>query len=105
MQELEKNEMKEHTIRFNIVAIATSLVIGYFVGFITGYKCNRIENDIKPIDTTYNKIVLDSIEYNIRTKDTIIYNIKKQMKYEIEEAIVANDNDAVRQFKELCTSE
>lgn len=105
MQELKKNEMEEHTIRFNIVAIITGIVVGYFIGFLTGYKSIKIENNNNPIDTSYNKIVLDSIEYNIKTKDSIIYNIKKQMKHEMEETIVANDSDAIRQFKELCTSE
>lgn len=100
--------MKEHIVRTNIVSACIGIIIGYIIGFLIGYISNRIEDkideNIKPIDTSYNRIVLDSIEYNIRKKDTTIYNIKKEMKDEIEKAITATDSDAVRQFKELCTS-
>lgn len=58
----------------------------------------------KTIDTVaINKI--DSIEYNIRQKDTTIYNIKKEFINEIEIIKANNDIDAVAQFKQLVESE
>ena len=58
----------------------------------------------KTIDTAaIHKI--DSIEYNIRQKDTTIYNIKKEFINEIEIIKANNDIDAVAQFKELVESE
>ena len=56
------------------------------------------------IDTTaIHKI--DSIEYNIRQKDSIIYNIKTEFINEIEIIKANNDIDAVAQFKELVESD
>lgn len=100
--------MKEHLVRTSIVSALVGIVIGYIIGFSIGYTSKRIEykiDNIKPIDTSYNRIVLDSIQYNIDYRDTTIYNIKRKMKYEIEEVIAASDNDAVMQFKELCSME
>lgn len=58
----------------------------------------------KTIDTVaIHKI--DSIEYNITQKDSIIYNIKKEFINEIETIKANNDIDAVAQFKELVESE
>lgn len=58
----------------------------------------------KVIDTTaIHKI--DSIEYNIRQKDSIIYNIKTEFINEIEIIKANNDIDAVAQFKELVESD
>lgn len=58
----------------------------------------------KTIDTVgIHKI--DSIEYNIRQKDSIIYNIKTEFINEIEIIKANNDIDAVAQFKELVESD
>lgn len=75
------------------------------------YSWNKInsakqnKDNIEIIDTTYNKVILDSIEYRIRTKDSIIVELKKQVKYEIEQAINASDSDAIKQFYELASSD
>ena len=100
--------MKEHLVRTNIISVLVGIVIGYIIGFSIGYSSKRIEDkidNIKPIDTSYNRTVLDSIQYNIDYRDTTIYNLKIKMKYEIEEVIAASDSDAVMQFKELCSME
>lgn len=78
-------------------------IICFIVGYYIAYNNNsKIEynNDILP-DTTYNKVILDSIEYNIKIKDSIIIKLKKRTEYETEQAINANDSDAVKQFYEL----
>ena len=100
--------MKEHLVRTSIVSALIGIVIGYIIGFSIGYTSKRIEDridNIKSIDTSYNRIVLDSIQYNIDYRDTTIYNIKRKIKYEIEEVTAASDSDAVMQFKELCSME
>ena len=50
---------------------------------------------------TYNHIILDSIKYRLIEKDSIIYNIKEDLKDDIQEAINANDSNVVKQFYEL----
>ena len=93
--------------KVNKILIVIFLLILFGVMF---YSWNKIKSakqnkdNIEIIDTIYNKIVLDSIEYRIRTKDSIIVELKKQVKYEIEQAINANDSDAVKQFYELAGS-
>ena len=62
-------------------------------------------NTIEIVDTTYNKIVLDSIEYKIHTKDSVVVKLKTKVKYEIIQAFNATDSDAVKQFYELAGSD
>ena len=95
---------KKIDIIFAIIIVA--LCVGLFVyGFYLGRnkaKKEIIENIVKP-DTTYNKVILDSIEYNIKKKDSVIVEIKKKIKYEIEESNNLNDSDAVILFKQLAS--
>lgn len=74
-------------------------IIGYCIADNNNSKIDY-NNVILP-DTMYNKITLDSIEYNIHKKDSTIVELKKRTEYEMEQAINANDNIAVEQFKEL----
>ena len=70
--------------------------------YITTQK--EINNDkyiINKPDTVYNKIVIDSLEYNIIKKDSIIYNIKENVKEEINFAINADDSTTVMLFQKL----
>lgn len=68
-------------------------------------KDNIKHNTVEIVDTTYNKIVLDSIEYKIHTKDSIVVKLKKKVEYEITQALNATDSDAVKQFYELAGSD
>ena len=94
------------TILYLLSVVAISIV--YKV------KYNKLNND-------YNKAIveleyyhnidtnaihkIDSIEYNIKQKDSIIYNIKTEFINEIEIIKANNDIDAVAQFKELVESD
>lgn len=78
------------------------LLIGYIVGNNNYIKNNKVE--VISIDTTYNKIVLDSIEYNIIKRDSIIVKLKEKYYDELEKVISASDSDVVKQFKALSTS-
>lgn len=56
---------------------------------------------INKFDTVINKVRIDSIEYVIRSKDSIINKIKYDEKKSIEKANNLNDDDAVKLFKQL----
>lgn len=86
-------------ICFIIVFGIICFSVGYYIGNNNNEKTNY-DNVIVP-DTTYNKVTLDSIEYNIHKKEFTIIELKKRTKYEIEQAINANDSIAIKQFKEL----
>ncbi len=77
-------------------------IICFIVGFYTSNKNNKIDdNKITITDTIYNKVILDSIKYNIKIKDSIIVQLKNKIQYEVEQAINANDSVAIKQFKTL----
>lgn len=94
--------------KVNKILIVIFLLILFGVMFYSWNKINSAKqnkDNIEIIDTTYNKVVLDSIEYRIYIKDSVIVELKKQVKYEIEQAINANDSDAVKQFYKLAGSD
>lgn len=74
-------------------------IIGYCIADNNNSKIDC--NNVTLSDTTYNKVILDSIEYNIHKKDSTIIELKKRTKYEMEQAINANDSITIKQFKEL----
>lgn len=82
------------------------LLVVFIAGYIVGDKQNQIidNKDVVLPDTTYNKVTLDSIEYNIIKKDSTIYKLKEEVKDEIEKALNADDSIAVEQFKSLSTA-
>lgn len=86
-----------------IVCIITNVCSDYIR--YKNKKDNIKHNTIEIVDTTYNKIILDSIEYRIHTKDSIVVKLKKKVEYEITQAINATDSNAVKQFYELAGSD
>lgn len=82
------------------------LLVAFIAGYVVGDKQNQIidNKDVVLPDTTYNKVTLDSIEYNIIKKDSTIYKLKEKVKDEIEKALNADDSIAVEQFKSLSTA-
>lgn len=94
---------KKIDIIFGIIIVSISVGLffyGYYRGLVKG-RAEAIENVAKS-DTAYNKVILDSIKYNITKKDSVVYNIKQEMKDEVTKSFKLNDNDAVKLFKELC---
>lgn len=75
--------------------IVLSLILFKFVNVC------RNEPSVFNCDTVVNTILIDSIEYNIIKRDTIIYNIKNIQKNEIEKANTITDSAAVELFKKL----
>ena len=91
-----------HKIQIVIIACISCFIIGFLIG--NNYKINNVDS-VDVYDTTYNKVILDSIQYNIKVKDSIIVKLKTKMQHEIEQAINSSDSDAVKQFYELAGSE
>lgn len=86
----------------NIIAVIIIAIIFFIIGYVVKQK--EINNDkyiINKLDTVYNRIVIDSLEYNIIKKDSIIYNIKENVKEEINFAINADDSTTVMLFQKL----
>lgn len=90
--------------KFNkiLLLLIVNLIV-FSVGHTIGYRKakNNINDNVIIQDTTYNHIILDSIKYRLIEKDSIIYNIKEDLKDDIQEAINANDSNVVKQFYEL----
>lgn len=82
------------------------LLVAFIAGYVVGDKQNQIidNKDVVLPDTTYNKVTLDSIEYNVIKKDSTIYKLKEEVKDEIEKALNVDDSIAVEQFKSLSTA-
>lgn len=94
--------MEKNSTMLNIIAVIIIAIIFFIIGYVV--KQREINNDkyiINKLDTVYNKIVIDSLEYNIIKKDSIIYNIKKNVKEEIDFAINADDSTTVMLFQKL----
>ena len=103
-------EIKKSLLTVLIIHITT--IIGLILVYGISYdnlnkKYNKVLNELNyyhNIDTVaIHKI--DSIEYNIKQKDSIIYKIKTEFINEIEIIKANNDIDAVNQFKQLVESE
>ena len=94
--------MEKNNNMLNIIAVIIIAIIFFIIGYVVKQK--EINNDkyiINKPDAVYNKIVIDSLEYNIIKKDSIIYNIKENVKEEINFAINADDSTTVMLFQKL----
>lgn len=94
--------MEKNNTMLNIIAVIIIAIIFFIIGYVVKQK--EINNDkyiINKPDTVYNRIVIDSLEYNIIKKDSIIYNIKENVKEEINFAINADDSTTVMLFQKL----
>ena len=56
---------------------------------------------IKPIDTSYNRVVIDSIKYNIIKRDSMIIHIKDSIIYELQLNQTADDSTVIINFQKL----
>lgn len=89
-----------------VLGLLIAIGIGIFISYKFGLKSKEIETLRKKIeyyeniDSTYSHKI-DSIEYNIQYRDSIIYNIKKEYIDEYEILAHNNDIDAVAEFEKL----
>lgn len=90
-----------------VIGIVLSFTVLTVLGFSIFNRCNRDKENkqdiIQVIDTTYNKVILDSIQINIKQRDSVITKIKYRMQYEIKKADTISNDSAVKLFKQLCT--
>ena len=94
--------MEKNNNMLNIIAVIIIAIIFFIIGYVVKQKeINNHKYIINKPDTVYNKIVIDSLEYNIIKKDSIIYNIKENVKKEINFAINADDSTTVILFQKL----
>lgn len=94
--------MEKNNTMLNIITVIIIAIIFFIIGYVVKQK--EINNDkyiINKSDTVYNRIVIDTLEYNIIKKDSIIYNIKENVKEEIDFAINADDSTTVMLFQKL----
>ena len=89
-----------------VIGIVLSFAVLTVLGFSIFNRCNKDKENKKEIiqivDTTYNKVILDSIQINIKQRDSVITKIKYRMQYEIEKADTISNDSAVKLFKQLC---
>lgn len=86
------------------IILVLVLIILYLFLKLNIRKINEKDNIILQ-DTTYNTTILDSIKYNIITKDSIITRIKYEYETEIIKVDNMSDSATIKLFKELCTSD
>lgn len=101
---------KDNLIKIIILCVIWAVmfyVSGWFCGWMIGKKnhpsTNQINLEHPIIDSTKQK--LDSIEYNIIYKDTIIYRIKEEMINDIKQVQTLDDSSAVIEFKKLVSEQ
>lgn len=97
--------MERKTKIWIIITILIALLAGCIIGVVIKQNEIRTPAEYQLIDTSYNNVILDSIEYHIIKKDSTIKKIKYQMKYEINKVYTLDDSATVKLFYRLCTSE
>ena len=91
--------MKDFTIRDLIYLIIIFVLI--FIVSRLSIKNDVSVEPVKPVDTTYNRVVIDSIEYNIIKRDSIIVQIKDSIIYELQLNQTADDSTVIANFQKL----
>lgn len=86
----------------NLLIIILFIIVFVIVKLMDVEKQSNNDKYYKQ-DTLINTIVIDSIKYNIKVKDSII--IKERIQYEDKVKEIENytDSASVELFKQLCT--
>nr|DAG88247.1 MAG TPA: hypothetical protein [Crassvirales sp.] len=91
--------MKDFTIR-DLIYLIIIFVLIFLVSRLSIKKDVLVE-PIKPIDTSYNRVVIDSIKYNIIERDSMIIHIKDSIIYELQLNQTADDSTVIINFQKL----
>lgn len=91
--------MKDFTFR-DLIYLIIIFVLIFLVSRLSIKKDVPVE-PIKPIDTSYNRVVIDSIKYNIIKRDSIIIHIKDSIIYELQINQSASDSMLIVNFQKL----
>jgi hypothetical protein len=91
--------MKDFTLR-DLIYLIIIFVLIFLVSRLSVKKDIPVE-PIKPIDTSYNRVVIDSIKYNIIERDSMIIHIKDSIIYELQLNQTADDSTVIANFQKL----
>ena len=92
--------MKKLVIVTLVIAIISSIsALVCLIKFSKYVEVSKVNKCV--VDTTINKVRIDSIQLVIKTKDSIITKIKEHEEQEIKKAASLNDSSAIELFKEL----
>lgn len=91
--------MKDLTFR-DLIYLIIIFVLIFLVSRLSIKKDVPVE-PIKPIDTSYNRVVIDSIKYNIIERDSMIIHIKDSIIYELQLNQTADDSTVIINFQKL----
>ena len=91
--------MKDFTFR-DLIYLIIIFVLIFLVSRLSIKKDVPVE-PIKPIDTSYNRVVIDSIKYNIIERDSMIIHIKDSIIYELQLNQTADDSTVIANFQKL----
>ena len=91
--------MKDLTFR-DLIYLIIIFVLIFLVSRLSIKKDVPVE-PIKPIDTSYNRVVIDSIKYNIIERDSMIIHIKDSIIYELQLNQTADDSTVIANFQKL----
>lgn len=91
--------MKDFTLR-DLIYLIIIFVLIFLVSRLSVKKDIPVE-PIKPIDTSYNRVVIDSIKYNIIERDSMIIHIKDSIIYELQFNQTADDSTVIANFQKL----
>lgn len=91
--------MKDFTFR-DLIYLIIIFVLIFLVSRLSIKKDVPVE-PIKPIDTSYNRVVIDSIKYNIIERDSMIIHIKDSIIYELQINQSASDSMLIVNFQKL----
>jgi len=91
--------MKDFTFK-DLIYLIIIFVLIFLVSRLSIKKDVPVES-IKPIDTSYNRVVIDSIKYNIIKRDSIIIHIKDSIIYELQINQSASDSMLIVNFQKL----
>lgn len=91
--------------KFVIILLLLFIVIMFAI-FTSDFAkwANDKVNDTTPIDTTYNKVILDSIKYNIIELDSTIVKLKIKYDVTVEKVVNLSDSATIELFKKLSIS-
>jgi hypothetical protein len=91
--------MKDFTLR-DLIYLIIIFVLIFLVSRLSVKKDIPVE-PIKPIDTSYNRVIIDSIKYNIIERDSMIIHIKDSIIYELQLNQTADDSTVIANFQKL----
>lgn len=103
MTKTEITNILDRLLKYCFIALLAFLIINVFIENYSETNNNDNSNDTNfiQIDTSYNKVILDSINYNIIKRDSIIIKLNIKLKENVKQSYNLNDSASVELFKQL----